>query len=247
MRRYGHRVRTALRAASILLIAAPASAHVAPPVMRADRTLTLTLGDRVLLDYVVRLSAPELSRVRREGDADRDGVLSRGEADAVLARFRGAVTDGVRYASGRGGLGPFGRLLAAHPISTDASGLEGPVDLPERAPGARVSWSFDLRIAPGDDRLALEDASAFVSFDHSEVFVRDTAARRLLSLGDAPERMKPASQLAWVDAGHPATHAIHVSWTPAPSDKRPLLILAVMIGGLAIAVATVLSVRRRPH
>ncbi len=243
----GHGVRTALRAASILLIAAPASAHVAPPVMRADRTLTLTLGDRVVLEYVVRLSAPELSRVRRDGDTDRDGVLSRGEADAVLARFRSALGESVRYASGRGGLGPYGRLAASHAIGTEASGFEGPVDLPERAPGARVAWSFDLRIAPADDRLAVEDASAFVSFDHSEVFVRDTATRRFLSLGDAPERMKPGAQLAWVDAGHSATHAIHVAWTPPPSDKRPLLIIAVMIGGLAIAAATLLSVRRRPR
>jgi hypothetical protein len=243
----GHWVRSLLRAASCLVcvLAAPAYAHIAPPVMRADRTLTLTLGDRVLLEYVVRLSAPELSRVRREGDTDKDSVLSRGEADRVLEGFRAAVTEHVRYASGRGGVGPYGRLVAAHAIGTETSGFEGPVDIPERAPGARVAWTFDLRIASGDDRLALEDASSFVTFDHSEVFVRDTAARRFVSLGDAPERMKPAAQLAWVDSGRAATHAIHVQWTPAPSDKRPLLVIAIVLGGLGIVVATVLSVRRR--
>lgn len=213
--------------------------------MRADRTLTLTLGDRVVLDYVVRLSAPELSRVRRDGDVDRDGVLSRAEADKVLATFRAALTEQVRYASGRGALGPYGRLLAAHAIASEAEGLEGPVDIPERAPGARVRWSFDLRIAAGDDRLAIEDPSAFVTFDHSEVFVRDTASRRFAALGDAPERMTPATQLAWIDAGKAASHTILVHWTEGPTDKRPLLMIALVLGGVAIAAATILSVRKR--
>lgn len=238
----GRRVTTVLL---LLLLPTAAVAHIAPPVMRADRTLTLTLGDRVLLEYVVRLSAPELSRVRRDGDLDHDGQLSRGEADQILGRFRAALTENVRYASGRGGVGPYGRLAGAHAIGFEATNMEGPIELPERAPGARLAWSFDLRIAPGDDRLALEDPSSFVSFDHSEVFVRDTPARRFSALGDAPERMKPASQLAWIDAGRAATHTIHVTWTPAPTDQRPLLILAVIAGGIAIAVVTVLSVRRR--
>lgn len=214
--------------------------------MRADRTLTLTLGERVVLDYVVRLSAPELSRVRHAGDADHDGQLSRAESDGVLAGFRGELVEKVRYASGAGSLGPFGRLAAAHSISTEATGLEGPNDISERAPGARISWSFDLRIAGGDDRVTIEDAAAFVTFDHSEVFVRDTASRRFLGLGDVPQRMTPATQLAWVDAGKPSPggHTIAVTWTLGASDKRPLLLIAILLGGIAIAVVTVLSVRR---
>lgn len=237
-------MRTLLRAASFLLFPGVALAHIAPPAMRADRTLTITLGERVTLEYVVRLSAPELARVRREGDVDHDGQLSRAEADAVLAGYKSALTEKVRYASGIGALGEYGRLAAAHPIAFEATGMEGPIDLPERAPGARIAWTFDLRIAPRDDRLAIEDPSAFVTFDHSEVFVRDTAARRFASLGDAPERMMPATQLAWVDGGKAATHVIHLTWTPAPSDKRPLLLLAIIVGGIAIAWFTIRSVRR---
>jgi hypothetical protein len=238
-------MRTLLRAASLVLIPGAALAHIAPPILRADRTLTITLGDRVTLEYVIRLSAPELSRVRRAGDLDRDGQLSRAEADRVLAGFKTELTEKVRYASGAGALGEYGRLAAAHPIAFEATGMEGPVDLPERAPGARIAWSFDLRIASRDDRLAIEDPSSFVTFDHSEVFVRDTAARRFATLGDAPERMNPTTQLAWIDAGKASTHMIHLTWTPAPMDKRPLLMIAVIAGGLAIIVVTVMSVRKR--
>ena len=240
------RVSRVLRAASCgALLTTHAHAHVAPPAMRADRTVTLTLGERVVLEYVVRLSAPELSRVRHNGDLDHDGTLSRAEADQVLAGFRTALTENVRYASGAGALGPFGRLAAAHAISNEATGLEGPNDIPERAVGARLSWSFDLRIAAGDDRMTIEDASAFVTFDHSEVFVRDSSARRFVALGDAPERMTTATQLTWVDAGKISTHSIAVTWTPGASDKRPLFLIAIVLGGVAIAVATVLSVRRK--
>lgn len=239
-------MRTVLRAALLLLVfQGAARAHLAPPIVRADRTLTITLGERVVLDYVVRLSAPELSRVRRTGDLDHDGALSRSEADRVLAAFHGELTEKVRYASGRQGLGPFGRLAAAHPIATSSDNLEGPVDLEERAQGARISWSFDLGIASRDDRMTLEDPSAFVTFDHSEVFVRDSASRRLLSLGDAPDRMTTSARLAWVDAGRATPHTVMVAWMPAPTDKRPLLMIAVIAGGIAIAIATIVSVRRR--
>jgi hypothetical protein len=234
-----------LRAASFLAVlsASTAHAHLAPPLIRADRTLTVTLGERVTLAYVVRLSNPELSRVRREGDADRDGALSRAESDAVLAKFTTALTEGVHYASGRDMLGSAGRLAAAFPMSTEATGLEGPVELPEQGPGARLAWQFDLRIARGDDRLAIDDATTFVQFDHSDVVVRDTATRKLLGLGDDPARMGTAAQLSWIDAGAGHAHHIQLTWTPARDDGRGLLVMLVIVVGLAIAGATLWSVR----
>jgi len=238
-----------LRIASyaVLLTAASARAHLAPPVVRADRTLTLTLGERVTLGYVVRLSNPELSRVRREGDRNHDGTLSRDESDAVLAAFATALGENVRYASGRDRLGEYGRLAAAFPMSTEATGLEGPVELPEQGGGARVAWQFDLRIARGDDRLAIDDAAAFVHFDHSDVVVRDTEARRLLGLGDDPSRLGLSSQLAWIDAGAGHRHHIHVTWTKARDEGRGVLVMLVVIVGLAIAGATLWSVRSARH
>lgn len=235
----------ALRIASFFAVfaASTAHAHIPPPVVRADRTLTLTLGERVTLAYVVRLSNPELSRVRREGDADRDGTLSRAEADKVLATFTSALHEGVRYASGRGFLGEYGRLAAAFPMSSEATGLEGPVELPERGPGARVAWQFDLRIARGDDRLAIDDGAAFVQFDHSDVIVRDTANRKFVGLGDDPSRMKLSPELAWVDAGAGHRHSIHVAWEPGKADARGWMMMLVIVVGIAIAGATLWSVR----
>ncbi len=239
-----------LRIASVafLLATSAAHAHVAPPLIRADRTLTITLGERVTLAYVVRLSNPELSRVRRDGDVDHDGTLSRAEADKVLATFTSALHEGVRYASGRDALGPHGRLAAAYPMSSEATGLEGPVQLPERGPGARLAWQFDLRLARGDDRLAIDDGAAFVQFDHSDVIVRDTATRKLLGLGDDPSRMRPQPELSWVDAGSAPRHTVHLTWTPGKEAARGLMLMLVIVVGIAIAGATLWSVRdRRPR
>jgi hypothetical protein len=234
-----------LRVASFLAVftVATAHAHLAPPLVRADRTLTVTLGERVTLAYVVRLSNPELSRVRREGDLDRDGTLSRGESDRVLATFTTALHEGVRYSSGRAALGPSGRLAAAFAMATEATGLEGPVELPEQGPGARLAWQFDLRLSRDDHRLAIEDSATFVQFDHSDVVVRDSATRTLTGLGDDPSRMGLAPQLSWVDAGAGHRHSIHVTWTPARDDGRGWVVMLVIAAGLAIAAATLWSVR----
>jgi len=239
--------RTALIALGLGLGAGSASAHLAPPTMRADRTLTVSLGERTTLLYALRLSAPELARVRASADKNHDGTLSAEEATQLLGTWTAAVRANVSLASGRGRVGfTFPLDVKSFEIGREATGLEGPTEPPaaEMAPGARVAWTFDLRLAGGDDRLTLVDATSLLPIDHSEVFVRDSASRRLTGLGVDPAKLGVASQLSWVDAATTdKTRTIHLTWTPPP--ERPWWMVPLVIAiGLAIAGATLWSVRR---
>lgn len=225
-----------------------ADAHLAPPTMRADRTLTLSLGERTTLLYALRLSPPELSRVRAAADENRDGKLAADEAGKLLAAWTSAVRKQVSLAAGKGRVGfSFPLEVKSFEVGREASGLEGPVDLPtaspDATPGARVAWTFDLRLGGNDDRLVLEDAVDFVPIDHSEVFVKDSPARRLIGLGVDEHKLGVASQLSWVDAGSSEKkRAVHVTWTPPPGRPWWMAPL-VLVLGIAIAGATLWSVR----
>lgn len=230
------------RTASVsLAVALWASGASAEPTPRVDRTVTLSLSERTTLTYALQISPSELARVRAAGDQNHDGALGADEATRLLSSWTTAVRTGVSIATGRGRVGYLFPLdVKAFEVGHELDGLEGPVAVPEGAPGARVAWTFDLRLGGGDDRLDVEDKTAFLPFDRTRMSVKDSPQRRLVGLGLADDQLGTTPELSWTDQGR----TVHVTWTPPPG--RPWwMVPAVIAVGLLIAIATFWSVRKQ--
>jgi hypothetical protein len=197
----------------VLIWPAIAHAHLAPPRVRADRTLTFDTTSGTLV-YDVRLSGNELRRVRAEGDADGDATLSHGEVEALLARWttelgRDVTIDGAP-------------LSKARLLSKSAEKLEGAITDtdPYAAVAARVAWTFELGSESGT--LTIEDGAGFLPFDHTDVSVRGP----FLALGDDPQRMGREPRIGWVDLAK-TSHRFVITYPKRPDRTAPIVIGAV--------------------
>ncbi len=155
-----------LTAALVLLLAAPANAHVAPSEDANNRYLKLTpTADRIRLSYTVFMGQQQGARERQRLDRDRDGMVSDEEAavfgDRLAAEVAGGLEvtlDGqivpVAWAQHQVGLGtPETRARA---FSVD---MVAWLCFPQAGPRHRLVLRDRFRLAdPGETQVRVEES-----------------------------------------------------------------------------------------
>lgn len=190
-------MRSAARVMALALLVAgarPAVAHVAPSVDDNNRYWKLTpMGDRVRLAYTILFGEVPGAAMRRSIDANRDGAISDGEADA------------------------FGKKLAAEVRSQLEVSVDG---APQQLAWAQVvvgmgtpkvvagTFSVDLvaylclETAGGRHQIRLFDRFAIARPGETELKVEDIPGIQIerAKIGDATD---PAYQFRFVGPGGP--------------------------------------------
>jgi len=227
-------VRTALLTA-LLLAPGIAHAHLGHVVTRAERYLKVEASpEGVRIVVSLTLGPGEMARVMAAADADRDGTVTPGEADAYMAQWgEGLRTDlPVRID------GESVRVEWKEPFFDPT----GPV---QAMPG-NVEMVARIATSGGRHRVRIEDRMRVESFDRTDVAfrVRDGATLVASGPGDAPVSVLPA--LAYGREGAPSALTADFE---LPGDPPGALPWAWIAGGAALllVVASWLWLRGRRH
>jgi len=228
-------IRVALGGALVLAFAslpcAPASAHLGHVVQRAERYLKLDLHPHgVRLVVSLTLGPSEMARVLSAADADRDGEVTRAEADTYLGQWgRGLAEELPLRVDGESAHLRFGDAYF-DPIGS------------VRAVAGTVEMVGQLDVEGGDHVFEVRDGMRVQTFDRTDVTFQAREGVELLAsgLGGATSVER---RLTYGRDGPDRRLSVRARFPAAPTSQRPLALASAI--GLGVAALLALTGRRR--
>jgi hypothetical protein len=228
----------------LVAVASRVDAHVVLPRLQATRRLVLDLGAEPSLAYSISLGPRQSFLARQEADDNHDGEVDASEASALVHRFADRIGREVELTMGS----PAPRHLGGFRlIDATSFGLVGPTGetLDAQTPQSSVQCSWAIPIDDGIDRLAVRDAVDFEPFEHTELEVRDTPARRFVGIGVDEQHLSASPHLAFVDEAASRARVVWIVFQPAPRRRFPFVGAAIGVVVLALLVVFARATRRR--
>jgi hypothetical protein len=228
----GRAARRAL--AAVLVVSAPALAHLRFPALKAERALELRLDEApIRLRYALAFGPERANAERLKADIDRDLVVSAAEGSAALDARSAELLRTLRVCKGD-------RLDALECSELSARQIElvaaegwnaGP------AGDLHFGWTFNLgESVESIGALRVEDAFELPGVEITEVRIEPPRGRALAAAGEGSAPQGVTRRLSWIEARRGSGPRILSAVWPPPSRHWVTLAIAAAVVALAAAL-----------